>query len=149
MKEAFTIVELIIVTAILGILAAVVLPAYRNNVTKAKEAAAKDSLRIIRNAIELYAARNDGIPPGYPGNNMSKYPDFTSFWAQIVRDGKYISDLPLNPFNKLRTINVIKDATPLPSEATGQFGWIYKPATRDFRLDWPGKDSDGVNYYDY
>ena len=149
MKKAFTTIEIIIITALLGILAAAALPAYQNHVTKAREATATESLRIIRSAIRLYMAHNDDVPPGYPGNDQTQTPGWTTFWAQVVRDGKYINNLPENPFNTLRIINVVADTSDLPIEATGQYGWIYKPATKDFRLDWPGKDSENINYYDY
>ena len=117
MKKAFTIIEIIMITALLGILVAVALPAFQNHVTRARESAAKESLRIIRSAIELYAAQHDKVPK--------------------------------IPFNELQIINVIADNTELQAQATGDFGWIYKPQTKDFRIDWLGKDSEGINYYDY
>jgi len=36
-----------------------------------------------------------------------------------------------------------------PPTPTGNLGWYYKAATKEIRLDWPGKDSADVNYYDY
>ncbi|RKY11715.1 MAG: hypothetical protein DRP65_03460, partial [Planctomycetota bacterium] len=50
MKKAFSLVELLIVVAILGILAAIVVPEFQTYTQQAKEAAAKDNLRILRNA---------------------------------------------------------------------------------------------------
>ena len=149
MKKAFSLVEIIIVVTILGILAAVVLPVFKNNVSKAKEASTKDTLRVMRGIIELYAVQHDDVPPGYENNDITKPCGWTAFWAQIVRNGKYIQDLPQNPFNKLKVLNVIANSDELPAEATGQYGWIYKPATKDFRIDWPGNDTEGVRYYDY
>jgi prepilin-type N-terminal cleavage/methylation domain-containing protein len=148
-KYAFTLVEILIVVAILGILAAIVLPTFKGHIIEAKEAAAKDTLRIVRNAIELYATKHDDVPPGYPGDDPSQSPGWIIFWAQIIRDGKYLPSLPKNPFNESEIIKVIPNADELPTEATGQFGWIYKPATRDFRIDWPGTDSKGIRFYDY
>ena len=49
----------------------------------------------------------------------------------------------------MRTINMIENAVPLPAEPTGEFGWIYKPAAKTIKLDWPGTDAEGVRYYDY
>ena len=72
MKKAFTLVEVLIVVAILGILAAIVLPVFRSHSQKAKESAAKDNLRILRNTIEIYAAQHNGIPPGYKNNDPSQ-----------------------------------------------------------------------------
>ena len=148
MKKAFTLVEILIVVAILGILAAIALPTFQDHITEAKEAAAKDNLRILRNAIELYAARNNGVAPGYALNN----PDWTvvevAFYWDLVR-GNYISERPTNPFNNLKSILMIGNEDSFPAEATGEYGWIYKPATKNIRLDWPGTDLAGTPYYDY
>jgi len=149
MKKAFTLVEVLIVVAILGILAAIVLPTFQGNVTIAKEAAAKDNLRILRNAIDLYASRHNGVPPGYSNDDPTQSACWTIFWAQMVRDGKYIPKLPKNPFNERVIIRVIPNGDALPAEATGTHGWIYKPENKDFRIDWPGTDSKGVRFYDY
>ena len=54
MRRAFTLVEVLIVVAILGILGALVLPTFRGHIIEAKEAAAKDNIRIFRNAIEYF-----------------------------------------------------------------------------------------------
>ena len=147
MKTAFTIVELMIVVSIIGILAALAVSFVGDYVTEAKESAAKDSLRIVRNMIETYAARN-GVAPGYLNNNTSSTPGLTIFLLQ-VRSGKLLSDIPQNPFNGSKYINVIADSADMPASATGANGWIYKPAAKQFRLDWPGTDSKGVRYYDY
>ncbi len=149
MKRAFTLVEILIVVAILGILAAIVLPTFRGHIAEAREAAAKDTLRTMRNAIEIYAAKNDGVPPGYQDNDPTKAPGWLNVFIQLVRDGKYIQNLPRNPFNKLQIIKMIPNDASIPENPDGLSGWIYKPATKDFRIDWPGNDSKGVSYYDY
>jgi prepilin-type N-terminal cleavage/methylation domain-containing protein len=64
MERAFSLVELMIVVAVLGILAAIVVPQFQRHSTQAKEAVAKDSLRLLRGAIELYTARHGGRPTG-------------------------------------------------------------------------------------
>ena len=65
MKKAFTLVEILIVVAILGILATIALPTFQSHPQEAKESAAKDNLRILRNAIELFTAQHNDVPPGY------------------------------------------------------------------------------------
>lgn len=149
MKKAFTITEMVIVTAILGILVAFVVPLVQNYIIQAKEVAIKDTLHSIRNTIEFYATQHDSIPPGYVNNNLAQGVHFNDFWAQLVRDGKYIPSIPKNIFNENNYIKMIPDNTAMPAEATGNFGWIYKPATKDFRIDWPGKDSKGMLFYEY
>lgn len=103
----------------------------------------------MRNAIELYATQHDGVPPGYPNNDPTQPASLLSFFHQFMKYGENLSSFPENTFNGLVNVRVIPDADELPTEATGQFGWIYKPATKDFRIDWPGTDSKGIRFYDY
>jgi len=166
MKRAFSLVEMLIVVAILGILAAIVLPQFQSHSQEAREAAAKDNLRILRQQIELYAARHDGVPPGYPDGDTSATPTWPLFFSHMLKAtnasgqyadvgtpgyplGPYLSDVPLNPFQNSKLTQMIGNNEEFPAEAPDMFGWIYKPATKEIRLDWPGTDKDGVRYYDY
>jgi len=149
MKKAFTLVEVLIVVTIIGILAAIVVPIFQDNATIAREAAIKDNLRILRNAIELYAVQHNGVPPGYTNNDPTQPASWLAFWLQLIKDGRYLPELPENPFNESVIISVIPDGDSLPAEATGADGWIYKPENKDFRIDWPGTDSEGIRFYDY
>jgi general secretion pathway protein G len=147
-KAAFTLVEILIVAAILGILAAIVLPEFQAHATQAKEAAAKDTLRILREAIERYAAEHNDVAPGYPSNNPTLIPNFLQFGSQL-RDGGYISALPKNPFNGIVSVRIIKNGDLFPAAPAGVNGWIYKPETKEFRIDSIGTDSQGKPYWGY
>ena len=144
----FTLAELMIVVAIIGILAAIVIPEFQDHTQYAKESAAKDILRTLRMAIERYAIEHDDIPPGYPSNDPSMNPSSLAVVFQL-RGGGYIFDLPRNPFNQYDSIKVVLDAESFPETPNGNNGFIYKPKTREFRLDWPGTDSKGVPYFEY
>lgn len=151
MKRAFTLVEILIVVAILGILAAITIPTLKGHIIEAKEAAAKDNLRILRNAIALYAAQHNGIPPGYGNDDTSNPPVFIFLKVQLVDVGHYLSEFPENPFNRIRIVKMISDSEDFPTAPveTSTYGWIYKPATKTIKLNWQGTDSGGVAYFAY
>jgi len=138
-----------IVVAVLGILAAIVVPQFQEHSKKAREAVAKDSLRLLRGAIHLYTTRNGGVPPGYNGNIPGTNPAYSYFLQQVVTGGRYLSQMPENPFNNKTEIRMIPDGQSFPAQATGDFGWVYQPATMTIRLDWPGTDKGGIRYFDY
>ena len=58
-SKGFTLVELMIVVAIIGILAAIAIPNFRNYQMKSKTAEAKTNIGAIRTSQESYQAEND------------------------------------------------------------------------------------------
>jgi type II secretion system protein G len=149
LKTGFTLVELMIVVAILGILAAIVLPEFQGHIQQANEAQAKANLKILRDAIERYAADHNGIPPGYPNADLSQAPNGFYFNIQLAKNKDYLSKMPKNPFNGFFSIGVLTDGANISNSVAGVFGWLYKPATREIWLDTPGTDSEGKYYYEY
>ncbi|MHC4242192.1 MAG: type II secretion system protein [Planctomycetota bacterium] len=165
-KKAFTLVELILVVTILGILGALVLPTFQGHITQAKETAAKDNLKVIRTQIELYKMHHDGVTPGYI--NGSEAPtallalQFTATTsvtgavsastipAGIYVNGPYLKKLPVNSYNKLSTIAYVAQATAFSAAVDGtSSGWLYKKETGEFKINYTGTDSEGINFYDY
>lgn len=148
-NKAFTLVELMIVVAILGIMAAIVLPEFQGHAQQAKEAAAKDSLRILRETFARFAAEHNDRAPGYLGNGFGP-PHQSAVYTDMYSDNRrYFKTMPKNPFNNLATFLIVTDAQTMPASATGAYGWIYQPKTKDVRLDWPGTDSSGISFYSY
>lgn len=148
-RKAFTLVELIIVVSILGILAAIVLPEFQGHTKLAKEATAKDNLRVLREAIERYAAEHNGIAPGYNNNSPSTLPTLFFFNQQLITSGKYLNEMPENPLNGKTSVLIVNNENSVPASATGLYGWVYKPSSRTVKLDWTGVDSAGTTFYDY
>jgi type IV pilus assembly protein PilA len=69
-QAGFTLIELMIVVAIIGILAAVAIPAYSDYTIKAKMANVISSVDPLKTAIALCAQEAGGSPAGCtPGNN--------------------------------------------------------------------------------
>lgn len=78
----FTLIELMIVITIIGILASISLPMYRNATLKAKEAALQENLFVMRDAIDKYYADND-----------EKYPEN----LEDLATKKYLRRVPKDP----------------------------------------------------
>ena len=148
-KRGFSVAELLIVVAILGIMAAIVIPQFQSQSTRAKGAVAKDSLRILRGAIELYTAQHGGIPPGYKDDDPQTPPTSAIFYDQLVVGRVYLVKIPKNPFNNLRNIKMIGNNEAFPQDAVGGYAWVYQAATKTIRLNWPGSDLHGLRYFDY
>jgi len=68
--QGFTLIELMIVVAIIGLLAAIAIPKFANLVIKAKEASIKGKLGTLRSAVSIYYANNEGVWP-YDLNHFS------------------------------------------------------------------------------
>jgi len=85
-NKGFTLIELMIVVAIIGILAAIAIPKFADLISKSKEGATKGGLSAVRSSLQVYYGDNEGIFP---------IGDATDPVLNILtRDGKYINEIP-------------------------------------------------------
>ncbi len=69
-RSAFTLIELLIVVAIIGILAAIAVPNFLNARTRANVARVKADLRNVSTALESYFVDRANYPSGHDGNDL-------------------------------------------------------------------------------
>ena len=60
-QQGFTLIELMIVVAIIGVLSAIAIPAYKNYVTKSEASSALATLKALVTPTELYIQENGDI----------------------------------------------------------------------------------------
>ena len=104
--KGFTLIELIMVTIILGILAAVAIPRYMTSITKAEEAAEDAVISSIRAGLQTYATEklmDNGRPswPGDPFRGLQAKPagHQTSHAANVSADGQWAFYVTTNTAN--------------------------------------------------
>jgi general secretion pathway protein G len=61
-EQGFTLLELMIVMVVIGLLAAIAIPSYTNNIRNAKEAVLKEDLHTMRTAIDSYTVDKQKAP---------------------------------------------------------------------------------------
>ena len=71
-EAGFTLIELLVVMLILGILAAIALPAFFNQREKAGDAKAKETVHTTQVAIETYATEHNGAYKGATNAELHK-----------------------------------------------------------------------------
>jgi general secretion pathway protein G len=122
-NKGFTLVELVVVVMILGILAAVAAPKVMGTSAKAKDNGVKQTLGVIRDAIERYAAEHGGALPGASDDTQAT---FKLDLKDYLRGA-----FPKCPVALEDDVVVIEDSGS-PS-ATGAGGsWMYSTDTGEF-----------------
>ena len=119
MRRGFTLIELLVVMAVIATLLTIALPRYFTSVDRSKEATLKQSLSVMRDAIDKFYADN------------GRYPDALSDLA----DKRYIRAVPVDPITESAETWV----TVAPPE--GVKGGVY-----DVKSGAPGMTRDGVEF---
>lgn len=72
--NGFTLIELMLISAIIGILAVIAVPKFSNMLDRAREGAFKGNLGALRSALSVYYVDNEGQYPKYFSVNPVTYP---------------------------------------------------------------------------
>lgn len=80
-RSGFTLIELMMVVAIIGVLASIAIPKFAELIVKSKESAVKGKLGTIRSAITIYYSDTEGL---FPGDNLDS----------LTAGSKYLDQIP-------------------------------------------------------
>jgi prepilin-type N-terminal cleavage/methylation domain-containing protein len=89
-QKGFTLIELMIVVAIIGILAAIALPKFADMLEKSREGATKGNFTAIRSAINIYIGDQAGVNPTVLNNAATHVAGSTD--VNFVK--KYMDKIP-------------------------------------------------------
>lgn len=147
--RGFSLVELVVVVAILAVIVAIAVPRMANAVKGTDESALRKTLMSLRTAIDAFAAEHSGAFPGSIPDGLGNAADTAAaFESHLLkysnsagqaaaspdsdhRFGPYLRQIPPVPVGSNRGKNGIAiDASNSPPLVTlGVEGWVYNPKT--------------------
>jgi type IV pilus assembly protein PilA len=135
LQQGFTLIELMIVVAIIGILAAIAVPAYQDYTVRARVSEAASLSSGVRTAIDVAYSEGidlDSLPTTPATLGVSEAASYT---------GKYVASVSYVPTSGSIMITM-QDINDLPSSVRGQ-KIQYSPITRTGNLEWTVKVPSG------
>jgi general secretion pathway protein G len=127
-RGGFTLIELVIVVLVLGILASVAAPKMFNTAGDARDSGTRQSLVVVRDAIELYRAQNGSYPSG------ASQAAFLTVLKDFIK-----GPFPMCHVGNTNADVFISSANPITVGGTGQ-GWAYNTKTGEFVIN----HADGI-----
>ncbi len=159
-QNGFTLIELIIVCAIIGLLSAICIVRFVDLIDKAREMVAKANLCSLRAAIAIYYGDTKGLFPVSLDNvrrvrGDETLPEFIPRYIQKIPMASLRRKIPHNRSNNVTVIDTVNVDTEITVEVTDIGGWIYSSVSGDIRINCTCKDSaslhkiDAVYYSNY
>jgi general secretion pathway protein G len=130
--SGFTLLELLVVMTIIGILAAIAVPALRDSPKRAREATLRADLFTFRSVLDQYKGDKGNYPPDL---------------ETLIRDG-YIRKIPLDPMTKAADWVVTMEEEATPADDLNQVE-PPKPGIIDVHSASKEKALDGTNYSEW
>lgn len=143
-SQGFTLIELMIVVAIIGILAAIAIPRFGQMLEKSREGQTKGNLNSIHSAASIYYGDQKGVWPTTlstgPGYAFSQYLDYL---GPVKTTGLYVIGSP-SPAGSLVTMTTGGSAP-----GSSGTGWLYDSVNGSVYVNSTVKDSKSIPYSYY
>ena len=131
-ESGFTLLELLVVMTIVGILAAIAVPALRDSPQRAREAALREDLFTMRSVIDQYHGDKGAYPPD----------------LQTLVSSGYLRKIPIDPMTKSADSWVVA-LEEITTDAAASADTPPTPGVIDVHSGSPDKALDGSMYKDW
>ncbi len=106
LTRAFTLIELLIVVAIIAILAAIAVPNFMEAQVRSKVSRVKADLRAMMTAQEMYRLdNNEYIPDNYPNQHTGGINNDVGSFNFLTTPISYMSSVPRSPFKEYLNVD--------------------------------------------
>jgi len=134
-KNAFTLIEIVIVIILLGILAAMFLPYFRSPADDTTIASTKTDLQTVRFLLQLYRVQHSAVyPESMDLMTTTTSGDGKKGTGPDYPYGPYIPTVPVNSYLNKNTVLTVPSMTD-NNPKDGSTGWYYNPTTGTFRAN--------------
>jgi general secretion pathway protein G len=132
-ERGFTLLELLVVMTIIGILAAIAVPALRDSPQRAREATLREDLFTMRSVIDQYHGDKGAYPPD----------------LQTLVSAGYLRKIPIDPMTKSADTWVVALEETSTDAAASSADTPATPGVIDVHSGSPDKALDGSTYKDW